>query len=340
MGYDLHFELYGNTKRNTGGLIEAIVTELAPEYKISGTVAYGIGGTLDYRENDFLQGRLKEETDHILESNKFMIFTIGSPNDGPRPHQINACIRGSLGMQSIYQAIVGPLKFYIPFEQFRPSDVTMLTEVNEPPSSWDELLIKDNSGYDYEAVYRTFISLTGVNRDWVRPYGLEHALAFANYADAHEAHMVYHANIDGFAKDFEVLRHRYWEGSSPAILYSDDLNPPKKEDLDRQVGRIVNFDPIVDRISDGYMLFHYRHHYSKEQFHQFFHRIDDGVIAYFRSLSAEKLQFLVELAAEETGRRWLPAAAGNGGAVVGPLHQDDGHYLRVLIDFYEYLLDY
>ena len=233
-----------------------------------------------------------------------------------------------MGTQGVIQSIRGPLSFHIPFEQFRPSDENL------------DPLIKVNSGYDYEAVYRTFRSLTGLDTDWFGPFGVEHALAYTNRADAHEAHMVYHVNIDGFAKDFEVLRHRYWKGSTSAILYSNDLSAPDESYLEKMGGTVVDFDPISSRFNDGYMHHHYRYHHSKEEFHEFFHRIDDDVIAYFRSLSPEELQFVVELAAEETGLKWLPAAAGNGGAVVGPLHTRRVISLRVLIDFYEYLLDY
>ena len=336
MGSDLFIGIYGNTKKRLGELLEAIASELSPEYAI-GCVLHeqrSSGGERRYRDPESITSKLSVVVDEVLRKDEGMSIDFGSKNI--RPFLITATLHGSAGAHGITQPIWGPIRFHSPFEQFRPSDVTMLSEAKEPPKTWDDLLGKGDLNYDHEAVYRTFGRLVGLNTDWLHPYGVEHGLGYPEHPDPHQSHMVFHANIGGFTLDFEVLRHRYWEGANGPVLYSRDLEMPPEDEI--QSRRWIDFNPLSERIDDFYMR-HFPNH-TKDELHGFFHRIDDEVIEFFKSLSAEELQFRVELAAEETGRKWMPATAGDGGAVVGPLHHDDGLTLRVLIDFYEHLLDF
>lgn len=92
MGYDLFFELYGNTKRDTGGLMEAIAAELAPEYCIRHRVFQILDNSMIHLDPNLIEGKLREVTELLLERNEFMEITFGSSNEGPWPYQINASL--------------------------------------------------------------------------------------------------------------------------------------------------------------------------------------------------------------------------------------------------------
>ncbi len=339
MGLGLKFCFMGSTTRDVGERIQELRRILLPreltELSRPKAAKYNTFEELDANIN---ASELEELVQATLHSSSDLCLDFSS--EIVRPYLVTFYLLGGKGYLSAYQAVVGPLRATIPLNQFRLSSPTMLGPEDEPPT-WEEMLDQSGVGWDYESAYRIFAELVGLNNDRMRALGVEHAIGYVEHREAHGASMIYHADIDGFALDFEVLHHRYHKGSTSFILYSDDREMPSEEVLEEVRNRDDrHYWPIsreIEEYTDLYLR-NYLHH-TKERLHKFFQRIDDEAIAYFRGLSSEELAFKVELAAEETGWIWMPATAGDGGAVVGPFHEEDGMTIRNLIVFYERLLD-
>ncbi len=335
MGVDLQISFMGSTKSNVFERLQEIREALWPRKLtkiLRPRVIVGRYSTLERLDTNISDSELEELVRTTLQSRSHLILDFSS--ELLRPYLVTFYLQGGEGFPGAHQAVVGPLKATIPMNQFRFPE-----SVDERPW-WEKRRSPRRPYWDYESAYTIFAELVGLKNDRMRALGVEHAMGYVDRRDPHASSMIYHADIDGFALDFEVLHHRYHKGSTSFILYSDDKDKPSEEVLEKVREKDYRFYWPISREIEEYPDLYLRNYLyrSEEDLHEFFQRIDDEAITYFQGLSSEELAFKVELAAEETGWIWMPATVGNGGAVVGTLH---GKYniIRNLIVFYEKLLD-